>query len=470
MPLDISLIFRKWAFDLDSEALGPIRIANADMQKIFTENEARIRAGELEGARLARFLFEKIAHKRTGDEEVDKTCQGPTFERSELEMLTTSELDLFADRLVKGRMRFVAPKGSAPARPNTETGCAALAGALIAYVDAARASRDETLKNVKRHLSAHETMRTYLSTVNQLEAQWKPTAAAAAAAAAGLTATSIIDAERARQEAQWRSMFGVESVVDNAVKDWKLQDEQMRTAMGYLGDKPFVKSIASFRQDEKLASAAALGYVSDSEIAKWMEQYERDQKLAATALGTIPPDMRGFAGMTTAERIGIASGPSGTIAEYLREKDMAAKVSRWGGDAFEEQDVTVREIRPPAYPHPPPNPAHETNKIVGELLGHQKEMEAKKEAESVATNATSKSSLRYTKAGFWCAVVVAVFSIGTTIWVYFDQKADAAENAKAAAAESGKQRAEISELTAALRKSIESKPSVEPIAKAVRAK
>jgi uncharacterized protein HemX len=101
---------------------------------------------------------------------------------------------------------------------------------------------------------------------------------------------------------------------------------------------------------------------------------------------------------------------------------------------------------------------------------HHKETEAKKKAESVTTNATSKSGLRYTKAGFWCAVVVAILSIGTTFWVYFDQKADAAESAKAAAAESAKQRADIRELTDALRKATRSKPSVDQVIRPRRIK
>ena len=436
MPLDISLILRKWAFDLDSEALGPIRIANADIQKIFNENEAAIRASELEGAQLARVLFEQMAHKRTGNEAVDKMCGGPTFELSELDLLTSSELDLFADMLIKDHLRFVIPKDVASSKRTTETGSAALSGALIAFADANRASRTALTEICKKHFSA----------VEQIASQWKQTQSIAAGL--GLT-NSIVEAERARAE-KWKSIAGVESIADKAVRDWKRQEEQIQAATGYGADVGLAKAIA---------------------------QYERDQNLVAIAIGTIQSSALGFAGMSAAERIGMASGHTETIAEYLRENDLASKTSAWVSDAFQERDITVREITAPVHVfRPPPNPIHQTNKIMEELLYHQKEEAVKKEAENVTTNESSTSGLLYTKRNFWAALVAVVFTFafGTfAMWGYFEQKAVAdaakiesaesarvaAENARAAFAESAKQRTEIRELTAALRKSVESKPS-----------
>lgn len=473
MTIDLELILRKWDFDLESEALGTIRIANADLEKIFKENETAIRAGDLEGVQLARMLVGKLARKLTGDEVVDKGCTGPLIEGADLDLLSIEELDIFADNLIKSQRRFAVPNGSTPSQLTAAKGYAALSSEFIAFADGARAERAKLYEAVKKSIFPAASLKKHLFAANQIEAQWTQ----AQAAAATLAKTSFIDAGRASQEAQWQGMLKVESMAHKAAKDWTRQEDQARAAMGNIGDRAFEKSIAQFQQNEKLAASAAQGRVGDGGIAKWVEQHERDQKWAASVLGTKQADLLGFQSISTAERIQMATGGYGTLAQHVSDNSSVTLARSSLPDALAEPESNVAEFRPVPFIHPAPNPAHETNKIAGEMLERQKKMdakkeqaEAKKEAENVAATATSRSGLRYTKAGVWSTVIVAILGIGTTRWVYLDQKADAAENAKVAAAEIAKQRAENRELVELLRKSIGPRPSSHPAVKPARTK
>jgi hypothetical protein len=420
---------RLWDFDMDSEVLGPIRCGHFDLSRKFSEFEASIRDGTVDSTVLARNVFQTIAHKRTGDAEVDAKCKGDKFSDDEVAALPLGELDQFCDRLVKGRLRLRATAVGAeppPAVPDFAPGREGLAPALRHSAEADRAAMERTLEAAKRSLGPAAV----------LEAQ-----------RAGLGGDAVMRAmeEFRRHEDLVRASLGIDDHTKLAMAEIRRSEDMIKAALGH---------------DEHMKSI--LEQTSMSAAARAVADLHSTQSIAAAASGL--DDIKKALGDVT-----TASATLKAMNEVLSLEDAArgyADAARSGLPDLAR--MSAPEVAP-TFPAPPlefyapaPNPTQETNKIAREMLEHQKREAEKKEADRADARTDSgenktiaKSSLLFTKASFWVGLIGGIAGIISLVWTICGPSAP-----KEDATASAKQSARIEQLPAEIRSMPEArKPS-----------
>lgn len=406
----MTFTLRFWDFDMDSEVLGPIRCGYFDPSKKFSEFEDCIRDGMVDTIALARNVFQAIAHKRTGDAETDAKCKGDKFSEEEVATLPLDELDQFCDKLVKGRLRLRARAVGAeppPAAPDFAPGRAGLASALLHAAEAERAAMKRTVEAAKRSLGA----------ASVLEAQ--------RAALGGVAVMRAIEDIR-RHEDLVRASLGIDDHTKLAMAEIRRNEDMIKAATGMDGN---MRSI--------------LEQTSMSAAAKAVADLNSTQGIAAAASGLGDIKMV-LGGLTSANAALKAMKDVQSLEDAAR--DFAAPFRHGLPDFASMSAPEAAPILPVPrleFYAPPPNPAHETNKIARELLEHQKREADKKEADRADAQSDSgenksmvKASLFFTKGGFWVGLIggiAGVISLVWAIWSYYAAKEDAAESAKQSA-------------------------------------
>jgi hypothetical protein len=397
----MTFILRYWDFDIDSAVLGPIRCARLNSAQKFAEYEEQIRSGSVDSTQLARDVFQTIAHRRTGDDETDNKCRGPMFSEEEVLTLPPVELDLFCDKLIKGSLTPVHAAGEEPAPATaSKPGRDGLAPALLGLVEAERAVWERTVKMAEKNVVG----------AAQLEAKIKADLWNSVGGDAGVRAIQEIQ----RADEISKAAMGRMSVTDNIAK----------AAMDLMSPHTSVGSaFQEMQRVDEIAKAvmgrvsvgddivqAGLGYSSKGVVFQAMEQMRADEEAG-----------RRFAMGQSIQETGLNGAR--------------------GGQAPPVPDLAFTPIRMPDIPV---NPVHQTNRMMGDLLEHQRSEAKKKDAERSeskveSTEATkiAKSGLFYTKASFWVAFIPFAISSVTGIWAVLSQ------------IEIGKLRAEIRALTEA---------------------
>jgi hypothetical protein len=462
----MSYVLRFWDFDMDSSVLGPIRCAHLQAEKKFAEFEESIRAGTVDSTELARNVFRAVAHRLTGDPEIDAKCGGAVFTEEEVATLPLDELDLFCDKLMKGRLMRVATADAAehlPAAPAFQPGREGLATALLHVAERDRATWKRTTEAAERSIGSASLI-------------------AAQQAAGGGDAVARAMQEIRRSEDLVKSALGLTSMssVSQAMADIRRNEDMVKAALG-IDDrvKSFLdqtsmtavtQAMADIRRSEDMFKAAAgidenmksiLGPTSMTAAAQAVTDLRGNADIARAALGIDDHIKNALGDQASANAALEAMVGVRSLEEMTRRfadtispalPDLAGVGGPGVVSALPAPRLEITSYRMPA---PLPNPIHETNEIFGELLAHQKAEAGKKDAdrseamtESGDNKKIAKSGLRYTKASFWLAFIAFLVATAWGVWVYWDAKADALENEQKSEIQLEKLRAEIRTLKA----------------------
>jgi hypothetical protein len=405
MPTDLGFLLRLWDFDMDSAVLGPVRCAHLDVPKKFAEFEERIRSSTVDSTELARNIFQSVAHRRTGDSETDAKCGGAMFSEEEVSTVSLDDLDLFCDKIMKGRLMFVAtdPAGteSSDTASTPKSGRDGLAPALLQVGDADRAAWKRMAEAAKKSMGS----------ASHLAAQFN----------ADQLKTLAGDDTLAR------AMRG-NSQIEDIVRGGRGAEDVIKSASG----QPWMNAATQAMEDIRRSEAnvkASMG--TDDLIRSALGQTSASAALAAIT-GTHPIEQ--------------AQGRSAMRPDIQGLSGVEGPAVAWPvPDSYREM-VAYRTS---------PNPIHQTNKKFDEILAHQKSEAAKKDldrSESKADSGESKeigrSGLRYTKVSTWAAVVFGVIALAWSMWVYFSSQAAALESDKKRAIEIEQLHTEIRALKA----------------------
>lgn len=405
----MTFVLRLWDFDMDSSVLGPIRCSRVKVEKKFAEFEETIRAGTVDSIELARNVFRAVARRRTGDSAIDARCGGTAFTEEEVSTVPLGELDLFCDNLLKGCLLRVATPTSAersPAAPPFPPGRDGLAPALLYAVERDRATSASAVEAAKRSAGslslefAHNKFGLF--------------------DAVGGDPTLRAMQEMRRNEDLIKSALGLTSVssVAQAMAEVNRSKDLLRAAAGtddfiksVLGHTPksaALEALTGFRRVEEASRAATINSTLSDLVGIGGSKSTLDAIANiraiedATRTSVLGPDNRHFVGMS----------------------------GRNGAEVVQADHVPHLEFTLPHVPVLPPNPIHETNAKLRELLAHQKKEAEKIEADRVQAKASSgdnekiaKSGLLYTKASFWVSVIASfVIPAAAFIWTYISKE------------------------------------------------
>lgn len=429
----MTFTLRFWDFDMDSEVLGPIRCGYFNLSKKFSEFEARIRDGTVDSTTVARNVFQAIAHRRTGDAEIDAKCKGEKFSEEEVATLPLHELDQFCDKLVNGRLKLRATAVGAeppPAFPDFAPGREGLASALCHAAETDFAAMKRTVEAVKKSLGPAAV----------LEAQ--------RAALGGDAVMRAIEDIR-RHEDLVRASLGIDDHTKLAIAEIRRSEDMMKAAMGV---------------DEHMKSI--LEQTSMSSAAKAVAGLNSVRDIAAAASGSADIK-KAFGDLTAANAALRAMDDVQSLEDAARGFGAPLRAGLPDFASMSAQEVAPTLPMPLlALYTPPPNPVHETNKIARQLLEHQKREAGKTEADRADARSDSgenksmaKASLFFTKGGFWVGVIGGIAGVISLVWTIWGPAAP-----KDDAAESAKQSARIEQLQAEIRSMREASKSSTPAA------
>jgi hypothetical protein len=488
MTLDINLILRAWSFDLNSEVLGELRFSNSTPEEMLGIDEDATREGSISSHDLARKVFLRMAHKRTGVESIDARCGGPGFTAAEIATVPTVELDAFCNHLIKGSLHAHNAAKEKNGAPKSLTGAEGLPAALVEAIDSERAARARMAERSEEQMAI-------------VARQHSQTAAAILRAASDTTAFSVAQDEIRRHHRLVRDAIGsigsAASVIgnmqehDNLGKIAAFAKEHSQTTTDILRAAGATTALGK-ASDEVLRQQRlmddAMGSVGSS--AKLIREMQDHSEIVNRAGGIgsaiqamqessrkrvgdgLPPGLLGLGELTAAQRISAAHERTTSDISSLREEHPYSSSTQAG--------IQQSNFRPIEMPQ---NPTHKTNQILGEMLQHRREAAAKSDAERAqdkvedaaaanTNNQIARSGLFYTKLSAWVTIVAFVFPALGGIWVYWEQKeaakvakAGADESAKVAAVEIAELHAEIRELSAALNRASISKLATTKIAK-----
>ena len=145
--MDIRKLTHIANFNFNTVALGELRCGPLGNELSKFDKMAR---DGIDSEEMARGLVLCIAHKLTGDAEVDEFAGGPAITEVEVALLLRPELDDFCDKFVNRRLRGgVTPpdgaeEGKSPAKL-IQSGCDGLGPAIIAHTNSQRAQMERIL-------------------------------------------------------------------------------------------------------------------------------------------------------------------------------------------------------------------------------------------------------------------------------------------------------------------------------------
>lgn len=147
VTMDIRKLTHIANFNFNTVALGELRCGPLGNELSKFDKMAREGSDSEE---MARRLVLCIAHKLTGDADVDEFAGGPAITEVEVALLLRPELDEFCDKFVARRLRggATSPDGAEEGKSSAEliaSGCDALGPAIIAHTNSQRAQMERIL-------------------------------------------------------------------------------------------------------------------------------------------------------------------------------------------------------------------------------------------------------------------------------------------------------------------------------------